>query len=81
MITPLVFSNSSYKKKQITFVEAYIFLLQLLSQACDKTMILRTITRPEINTFYTAGHGEVYMIERYVIKFVSDLRQVMVRCT
>ena len=70
------------KGKQLTFTKTYMTIQILIYNSRDRMVVGFTITYMQ-SVFITTKvlssdptHGKVYLIQYYVMKFVSDLLQV-----
>jgi hypothetical protein len=75
----LVFRNSNFKKMQWTC--SFNFIPSTIGRGHDRMVVelklpmrSMSITTQSVSSY--PAHGEVYLIQLYVIKFVSDVRQV-----
>jgi hypothetical protein len=52
----------------------YLLFVLVKNQNINRSFTVPTVTK--FVSFSNPAHGEVYSIQHYVIKFVSDLRQI-----
>ena len=75
----LVYRNNNFKKMQWTY--SFNFIPSTIGRGHDRMVVDLKLPMQSVSITTQAvssnpAHGEAYLIQLYVIKFVSDLRQI-----